>query len=156
MVQSHYKTSSQCLFLTTNFVIYNSNTCVPLRRLATIVWLSYHLAEKGAHTCHKSANIWKALWGLSHHENNTTTSNITFDNTKCFFLPKECGNFFHLMRKKLGYLYLKDFLKYEYTLYFKQPLTPPQRKIIVAYHTLDHTLAIGIGCWSTISISKKY
>ena len=31
----------------------------------------------------------------------------------------------HPSRKKLHYLHLKDFLKYECELYLKQPLTPP-------------------------------
>ena len=56
--------------------------------------------------------------------------------------------------KKLDYLHLKDTLKYECELYLKQPLTPPQRKIIVSYSTSNHRLAIEIGQWSTIPISR--
>ena len=82
--------------------------------------------------------MWKASWGLSHHGNNPTTLKITFDDIKEAFLAKE-SNSFHLSGKKLGYLYLKDFLKCECELYLKQLLTPPQRKIIVAYRTLTQT-----------------
>ena len=39
--------------------------------------------------------------------------------------------------------------------YLKQPLTPPQRKIVVAYYTSNHTLAIAIGRWLTIPISRE-
>jgi hypothetical protein len=60
---------------------------------------------------------------------NPTTSKITLDDIKEVFLTKE-WNFFHLSWKKLGYLSLKDFLKYECELYLKQSLTLPQRKII--------------------------
>ena len=60
------------------------------------------------------------------------------------FLAKE-WNSFHLSRKKLDYLHLKDFLKYECELYSEQPLTPPQHKIIAAYHTSNHRLAIETG-----------
>ena len=34
--------------------------------------------------------------------------------------------------------------------YLKQPLPPPQHKIVVANYTLNHKLAIQIGRWSTI------
>ena len=44
----------------------------------------------------------------------------------------------------------KDFLKYECELYLKQPSTPPQCKIIAAYRTLYHRLAIETGQSSTI------
>ena len=47
------------------------------------------------------------------------------------------------------------FLKYECESYLKQPpLTPPQRKGIVACCTSDHRLAIGTGWWSTVPISR--
>ena len=36
----------------------------------------------------------------------------------------------------------------------KQPLTPPQHKIIVAYRTLNHRLAIEFGRWTSILISR--
>ena len=35
-----------------------------------------------------------------------------------------------------NYLHIKDFLKYEYELYLKQLLPPPQGMIIIAYRTL--------------------
>ena len=57
------------------------------------------------------------------------------------FLAKE-WNPLHLSKKKLDYLHLKEFLKYECELYLKEPLTPPQCKIIVAYHTANHKLAM--------------
>ena len=43
---------------------------------------------------------------------------------------------FPSLRKKLDYLYLKDFLKYKCELYLLQPLTPPQHNIIATYCTL--------------------
>ena len=66
------------------------------------------------------------------------------DDIKEAFLAKE-WNSFHLLVKKLDYLHLKDFLKYEYELYLKQQLTSPQCKTIAAYYTLNHRLAIEIG-----------
>ena len=65
------------------------------------------------------------------------------------FLTKEC-NSFHVLGKKLIYLHLKDFLKYECEMYLKKSLSPPQRKIIDAYHTMNHTLAVGTERWLTI------
>ena len=90
--------------------------------------LSHHLAE-GTNTWHESTTIWKASWGLSHHGDNPTTSQITFVNIKEVFLAKE-WNSFHLSGKKLDYLHLKNLLKYKCELYLKQQLTTPQRKII--------------------------
>ena len=51
-----------------------------------------------------------------------------------FFLLK--SETISIFGKKLDYFHLKDFLEYECELYVKQPLTPPQRKMIVAYHRL--------------------
>ena len=39
------------------------------------------------------------------------------------------------------------------SMYLKQPSTPPQHKIIGAYHTLNHRLAIETGRWTIIPIS---
>ena len=39
-------------------------------------------------------------------------------------------------------IHLKDFLKYNCELYLKQALTPPQHKIIVAYHTSNRRLVV--------------
>ena len=44
--------------------------------------------------------------------------------------------------------------QYKCELYLKQPLTPPKFKIIVAYRTTNHRLAIETRRWSTISISR--
>ena len=55
----------------------------------------------------------------------TTTqlaSDIAFDDIKEVFLTKE-WNSFHFLGKKLDYLHLKNFLKYECEVYLKQPLT---------------------------------
>ena len=60
-------------------------------------------------------------------------SKTTFDDIIVAFIAKE-WNSFHLFGKKLYYLQLKDFRKYECELYLKQPLTP-QRKIIVGFCT---------------------
>ena len=40
-------------------------------------------------------------------------------------------NPFHYTRKKLVYLHLKDFLSYGCELYLKQPLTPPNTKLLL-------------------------
>jgi hypothetical protein len=99
--------------------------------------------------------MWKTSWGLSHWDthDDPITSKITYDNFKEAILAKK-WNSFHLLGKKLDYLPLKDFLKYECALYLKQPLTPPQRKIIATYYTLNYRLAIKTGRWSTIPISR--
>jgi hypothetical protein len=67
------------------------------------------------------------------------------DDLKGAFLASKEWNSFHLLGTNLVYLHLEDFLKYECELYSKQPLTQPQHKIIVAYCTLNHRLAIEIG-----------
>ena len=61
---------------------------------------------------------------------------------------------FHLSWKKLNYIHFRDFLIYECQLHSKQLLTPPQRKIIVTYRSLNHRLVIEIGWWLTIPISR--
>ena len=80
------------------------------------------------------------------------------NNTKITFgineeaFPANEWNSFRLFGKKLDYRHVMDFLKYKCELYLKQPLAPPQHKIIVAYCTSNHRLAIKIGRWSTIPI----
>jgi hypothetical protein len=59
-----------------------------------------------------------------------------------------------LSRKKLGYLHSKNFLNCEGGLYFNQPLTPRQCKIIAAYCTSIHRLAIETGRWMVLLTSK--
>ena len=100
--------------------------------------------------------MWKTSWGLSHGKthDNPTTSKTTYVDIKEAFLAKE-WNSFHLFEKKLDYLHLKDFLKYECELYLKQSLTPPQRKIIAAYRTSNHTLVIETGRWMSIPIPRN-
>ena len=99
--------------------------------------------------------MWKASWGLSHWETHDKpiTSKTTFDDLKKVFLANK-WNSFHLSWKKLDYIHLKDFLKYKCELYLKQPLNPSQRKIIVAYHALNHGLAIETIHRLTIPIPK--
>ena len=46
------------------------------------------------------------------------------------------------------------FLKYKCQLYLKHPLTPSQRKIIVAYRTSNHKLFIKNGRWTSSPISR--
>ena len=94
---------------------------------------------EGHEDTHHAANII----GLSHWEthDNSTTYIITYVDIKEVFLVKE-WNSSHLSGKKLGYLHLKDFHEYKCELYLKQPLTPPQHKIIAAYHTSNHDLLL--------------
>ena len=73
------------------------------------------------------------------------------------FYPKSIAKewkSFHLYGKKLDYLHLKDFLKYKSEFYLKQLLTPPQRKIIVAYRTSNHRLVIETKRRTIIPISR--
>ena len=72
-----------------------------------------------------------------------------------FFLLKS-EIVFYFVRKKPHYLHVKDILIYECELYFKQPLTPHQHKIIDAYRTSNHGLAFEIGWWLTTPISRYY
>lgn len=56
-----------------------------------------------------------------------------------------------LMRKKLDYLHLEDFLNYECEAYSMQPLSPPQlRKIMAGYRTSNQRLANETGRWPII------
>jgi hypothetical protein len=66
-------------------------------------------------------------------------------NTKEAFLVRE-WNSFYLPMKKLVYLHLKDFLKYECEPYVNQPMTPPQLKgmLLTAPQNID---LIEIGWW---------
>jgi hypothetical protein len=97
--------------------------------------------------------MWEASNGLSNWKthNNPTTKRTTLVDVKLFLLM---SGSFHLLGKKLDDLQLKDILKYECELYLKQPWTPPQRKIIVAYRIANHRLAIEIGPQSTTPISR--
>ena len=88
-------------------------------------------------------------WQASH-------TTVAYNDIKEIFLAKE-WNFFHVLGKKLDFLHLKDFyffFKYKCQLYLNQPLTPPQCMIIATYCTLNHRLAIEIGQWMTIPISR--
>jgi hypothetical protein len=85
-----------------------------------------------------------------------TPSIITFDDLKEASLGTKEWNSFHLSWKKLDYLHIKDVIKYECESYLKQPLTPPQYKIIATYCTSNHKFSIEIGQWSTMSISRDY
>ena len=46
------------------------------------------------------------------------------------------------------------FIQYECELYLRQPLTPPQSKLIVAHCTSNHRLAIETGQWMIVPILK--
>ena len=110
--------------------------------------ISQHLANQGFNIWYSSTTIWKTSWGLSHWgtHDNPTTSKTTYVDIE-FFLAKE-WNSFHLFGKKLDYLHLKDFLQYKCELYLKQPLTPPQHKIIADYRTSNHRLEIETRQWT--------
>ena len=118
--------------------------------------LSQHLAKQGCNTWHELTSMWKASWGLScwKPHNNPTTSKTALVDTKEVFLTQE-WNSFHLSGKNLDFIHLKHVLKYKCKLYLKQPLGPPQRKIIVAYHTTNHRIASEIGRRSSIPISRN-
>jgi hypothetical protein len=90
--------------------------------------------------------MWKASYGISYWDTHDkpTTSKIVFDDIEEVFHAKK-WNFFHLLGKQLDYLHLDYFLKYKWKLYLKQPLTPPQCNIIIAYRTLNYIFVIDIG-----------
>ena len=48
----------------------------------------------------------------------------------------------------------RSFLKYKCKRNLKQPLTPPKRKIVVAYHISNQRLGIETRLWSTIPIFR--
>ena len=106
--------------------------------------LSRHLAKQGFDNWHKVTTMWKASWGLSHwktHDNPITSKPHSMLSRRLSFLINK-WNPFHLSGKKLDNIHLKDFLKHECELYLKQPLIPSQCKIVVAYRTSNHGLAI--------------
>jgi hypothetical protein len=115
-------------------LLFSTMACPPTLLLVVgrATSLSWHFAEQEFNTCHRSRTMCKPSWGLSHWQHDHIR--ITFE----AFLAKE-RNSIHLLEKKLDYLDLKDFLKYESKLYLKQPLTPSQHKIIVAYCTLNYS-----------------
>ena len=92
--------------------------------------------------------IWYALYLISlsismekpmtsqHHQQ------VIFDDLEEVFLPKS-GFLYPSPWEEVEYVHLKDFLKNECVLYLKQSLTsPPPSKVIVAYCTSNHRLAI--------------
>ena len=105
--------------------------------------LSRRVAKEEFNTWHKSTTMWMTSW-VYFIGKPMTTQPRQKQHMKEVSLAKE-WNSFHLSRKKLDCLHLKDLLKYDYELYLKQPLTPPQHKIIATYHTSNHRLAIQIG-----------
>ena len=114
-----------------------------------------HLAKQGFNTWHKSTTMWKASRFPISLGNpwQPTTSKFVFYHIKEAFLARE-WNSFHFLWKKLDFLHLKDFLKYECELYLKQPLTPSHHNIIDAYDTSNHRLAIQIGLWSSVHVFR--
>ena len=79
---------------------------------------------------------------IFHWENNDNpTSKFALDDIKEALLVEQYYSFL-LLGKKLDHLHLKDFLKYECELYLKQPLPPPQCKIIIGCCTTDCRLGI--------------
>ena len=96
--------------------------------------------------------MWKASWGLPQWVTHyiPTLTKITFDAIKHAFLAQK-WNYFHLTRKKLDYLHLKNFVNYACESYLKQLLTPPQHKILPH---LNHILVIEIGRRSISLISR--
>ena len=117
--------------------------------------LSRHLAKQRFNTWHKWTTVWKTSWSLSHlhTHDDPTTSKTSYDDIKKASLAKE-WNSFHLSWKELDDLHLKDFLNTNVNCTWSNHWHPPQRKINVAYRTSNHWLAIEIGRWSTISISR--
>ena len=107
--------------------------------------LSQHVADQWANTWHNLTTIWKASWVyLIEKPMQTRHHNSYLMIPRRVFLLKS-GTLSISQGWKLDYLQLKDFFKlYECELNLKQSSTPPQCKIIVAYHTSNHILAIEI------------
>ena len=111
--------------------------------------LSQHLVEQEANTCTN-----RQPDGRHHGKFMPTQHQKSYLMiSRRLFLLKNC-NSFHLLVKKLEYLHVKDFLKYKCVLYLKQPLTPPQRNIIVAHRNSNHRLAIGN--WMVVNLNYPY
>lgn len=55
---------------------------------------------------------------------------------------------------KIDHTLLEDFLNYNYATYLKQRVSLSQSKIIAAYHTSYHRLAIEIGRWPTTPLPR--
>ena len=110
----------------------------------------------GICTWHKSTTMWKALWDLSRWEthDNPTPSKITFGDLKKAFLAFKRVELIPSLDEGTRLPPPQGLSKSECELYLKQPLTPPQRKIIATNCTLNHRLAIENGRWSTILISR--
>ena len=113
--------------------------------------LSRHLVEQGFSTWHKFLIMWR-YHGVYLIGKPMTTQlhqqQVMMISRRSFLLKSGTLS-------KLVYLHIdQGFLKYKCELYLKQPLTPPQRKTIVAYHTSNPRLAIEIGWWMTIPISR--
>ena len=104
-----------------------------------------------------TTTTWIALCNLSQWETHDipTPPKITFVALKHAFLAQE-WSFFYIMENKLDYVHLKDFLNYECESHLKQPLAPPQRIIIVAYHTPNHRFVEEIDWWLTIAILRDH
>ena len=73
--------------------------------------ISQHLDEQGLETSHKMASNWKASWGLPQWKTLEISPlpDTAYGLIKHAFLAKE-WNSFHVARKKLDDLRLKDFL----------------------------------------------
>ena len=105
-----------------------------------------HLSKQEFNVWHKLTTMWKTSWGLSHWETHDkpTTSKTIYNDIEAFLATK--WNSLHISRKKLDSLHPKPLPP--------QPSTPPQHKNIVAYRTSNHRLAIEIGWWTIIHISR--
>jgi hypothetical protein len=99
--------------------------------------LSYYSVKQGILHMVQIDDHVKDIMGSISFGNRWQPNNMKIDNIKEAFLAKE-WNSFHVLRKKQDYLlHLKDFPKYKCELYLKQPLTPPQCKIIATLHHLE-------------------
>jgi hypothetical protein len=113
---------------------------VTLYKLLLLGYWLILLVDYNAHILHEFFTR-KISYGLSHYDiyDNPNTSKITNDDIKEAFLAKE-WNYFHLSCKKLDYLHLKDFLKYEMWILVEATIaittTHLSCKIIAAYRTL--------------------
>ena len=121
-----------------------------LTSLFKVSSLSQHLVKQGFNTWHKLTTMWKASWGLSHQETHDkpTTSKIALDVIKEVFLLKSGILSISQGRDQITST-SKEFFNYKCDMYLKQP-TQDHR----AYCNANHRLAIEIGQWSTIPISR--
>lgn len=145
-------------------VFFHSNCFIQTRRVVMKEKISHWIkkrhfssslaAQKWVCIWHKNDNRLECIMGSITMKNPWHLNTTTFDALKEAFLAKE-WNYFNLTWKEFKIRCLTDFLHCQCVLNLEQPLTPPVLKIIGAFHTLNHKLAVEICRWSVIPIPRE-